>query len=407
MPRKTKRIFTRHNSTKFVLFTEGRDENGEKISENVLIPVKRNYVAGSSLFLGGLSGAYGVSPETDLKRQPCDSSKIIHKKYSKIYDKDEEADLDKILGQITNLDENEDSDDENCNIRAKVGEINFFQEQNSFLKPHSNVQIEIFEEGDDDFSDDFGQFSDAESDEEFDNFGNKSTLTSFKSDCPESIKLLNESFKRVLSEYTENQIGALDDEEISGNFTTENEQMRNFINTPLHKKIEDIVIGDVDEELKEKVLLYAEDDKPPKIVEIMTEKPIDFDCESVTSTYSNKYNHPAVIREESKIRKIKIPNNPLKKSLTKSQLKQLDSVSEDQEEDEDEEEDKFSVATSCTIRVKGETPEQRRERKNLFKEAKRESRKLKKENKLAFKNEKKLQISQALNIQNTKGIRLM
>jgi len=131
---------------------------------------------------------------------------------------------------------------------------------------------------------------------------------------------------------------------------------------------------------------------------------LEWDCESILSTYSNKYNHPVIIKEEGKIRKITIPRNPLKSNLTKSQLKTLESESESEEEDEN---DNVSVATSFNIRIKGETQEQRRERKALFKEAKRESRKLKKENKLAFKNEKKLQTAIAINTRKNMGIKLV
>ncbi|GFR15602.1 protein LTV1 [Trichonephila clavata] len=342
-----------------------------------------------------------VTLAMDSKANAIDDSKILGK-LSKIYERVDDGDLEDILGQMANSDE----DDGNYNIRANSEGMNFFSEADRSSKPYSNVQVEVFEEDEDDLSDDLHQFSDFESDEEFNNVQNKFPFTSRKADCPEAIRLLNEGFEKVFLEYTENQIGALDDEEIcGGTFTTENENVMNFITTPLYKNPEDIEIGEFDEELKEKVLLYAEVEKPEKVVEIVTEKAIDFDCESVTSTYSNIYNHPTVIKEVSKIKKIKISNNPLKKGLTRSQLKQLDNVSEEEEEEE-EEDDKFSVATSY-MRVKGETPEQRRERKKLIKEERRENRRLKKENKLAFKEEKKLQVAQALNIQNTKGKKLL
>ncbi|GFV88334.1 protein LTV1 [Trichonephila clavipes] len=402
MPNK-KRLFTRHNSQKFVLITEGRDEKGEKITQNVLVPVPYNHVPGSSLAFSNLTGPCGP-PQ---KREPCskDIPKMVLGKLSKMYERVEDGDLEGILGQMTDSGE-EDEDDGNCNIRAKLEGMNFFSEADSSSKPYSNVQVEIFEEDEDGFSDDLHQFSDCESDEEFNNFQKKFPFTSRKEDCPETIRLLNEGFEKVLLEYTENHIGALDDEEIpGGTFNTKDENVMKLITTPLYKNPEDIDIGEFDEELKEKVLLYSEVEKPEKIVEIVTVKPIDFDCESVTSTYSNIYNHPTVIKEVSKIKKIKIPNNPLKKGLTRSQLKHLDNVSEEEEKEEDDG-DKFSVATSY-MRVKGETPEQRKERKKLIKEERRECRKLKKENKLAFKEEKKLQVAQALNVRNTRGIKLL
>lgn len=70
------------------------------------------------------------------------------------------------------------------------------------------------------------------------------------------------------------------------------------------------------------------------------------------------------------IKKIQIPDNPLKKRLTKSRLKEL----EEEIDSDSESDDNVSVATTTfSIRIKGETPEERRERKRLFKEAKRVS----------------------------------
>ncbi|GFY57042.1 protein LTV1 [Trichonephila inaurata madagascariensis] len=373
MPSKRKRVFTRHNSQKFLLITEGRDEKGEKITQNVLVPVPYNHVSGSSLAYSNLAGPCG--PPQKKEPSSKDIPKMVHGKLSKMYERVEDGDLEGILGQMT---DSGDEDDGNYNIRAKLERMNFFSEADSSSKPYSNVQVEIFEEDEDEFSDDLHQFSDCESDEEFNNFQKKYPFTSRKEDCPEAIRLFNEGFEKVLLEYTEDHIGALDDEEVcGGTFSTKDENVMKLLTTPLYKNPD---IGEFDEQLKEKVLLYAEVEQPEKIVEIVTVKPIDFDCESIASTYSNIYNHPTVIKEVSKIKKIKIPNNPLKKGLTR---------------------------TTSYMRVKGETPEQRKERKKLIKEERKECRKLKKENKLAFKEEKKLQVAQALNVWNTKGLKLL
>ncbi|XP_055953767.1 protein LTV1 homolog isoform X1 [Argiope bruennichi] len=407
MPRKKMRLFTRHNSTKFVLYTEGRNEDGEKIKENVLIPVSSNHVPGSSLLIASLAGiCKPASENSDEKDSHSDDiPKSSRKKYSETYE-DEEADLGKILEQMTDSEEDTEDEEDFEKIRQKMQSMDFFDNPTRSQHPRSNVHVEIFDEEGSDFSDDFGQFSDAESGEDSGDEQPKRTLTSSRPDCPEAIKLLNEGFKEVLAkEYDENQIGALDDEEICGTFTAENQHVMNFISTPLEKKPDETEIDEFDDSLKQKILLYAEVEPPEKIVKIVEKKKEEFDCESILSTYTNIYNRPTVIKEESKIKKIKIPHNPLKKNLTKSQLKQLESSSSEEENSDDE--DNFSVATSCNIRPKDETPEQRRERKNLFKEAKRESRRLKKENKLAFKNEKKKQIAQAINIQNTRGIKLL
>lgn len=42
-------------------------------------------------------------------------------------------------------------------------------------------------------------------------------------------------------------------------------------------------MGHYDEEMKQKILNYADDSGEEKIVEVVTEKPIEFDCESILS----------------------------------------------------------------------------------------------------------------------------
>ncbi|GFR15603.1 hypothetical protein TNCT_447121 [Trichonephila clavata] len=64
MPHKRKRLFTRQNSQKFVLITEGRDEDGEKITQNVLVPVAYNHVPGSSLFFPEVAGPCGPAQKS-------------------------------------------------------------------------------------------------------------------------------------------------------------------------------------------------------------------------------------------------------------------------------------------------------------------------------------------------------
>lgn len=44
-----------------------------------------------------------------------------------------------------------------------------------------------------------------------------------------------------------------------------------------------VVIGECDKDLKEKILNLAEDSGDEVIVEIVTEKPLEFDCESILS----------------------------------------------------------------------------------------------------------------------------
>jgi len=83
-----------------------------------------------------------------------------------------------------------------------------------------------------------------------------------------------------------------------------------------------------------------------------------WDCESITTTYSNIYNHPTIIREAPK-RKPKL-------------RKILDN--DDDQMDCDTESVKTTRSVVSTVRMRGETTEDRKERKKAVKEERRERR---------------------------------
>ncbi|KAI6239439.1 Protein LTV1-like protein [Aphelenchoides fujianensis] len=122
----------------------------------------------------------------------------------------------------------------------------------------------------------------------------------------------------------------------------------------------------------------AEGDAETEKIEVaVRSKRARWDCESIVSTYSNLYNHPTVIREEPKRKTA---------GLTKKDLRQLN------EESAEMEVDVVSTRTGrsvCTVRSRGETAEERRERKAAVKAERRERREERKANKTAFKEEKK------------------
>merc|ERR1712137_1395770 len=124
-----------------------------------------------------------------------------------------------------------------------------------------------------------------------------------------------------------------------------------------------------------------------------------WDCESILSTYSNIYNHPKLISEPSKKitvdPKTGIPRNVLgKPGLTKKFLDQFNEATNDRDGDT---QSMISTLSTISIRPKDETPEQRKERKMLVKEYRKERRMEKKANSLAFKEEKLRQEKQNLN----------
>lgn len=46
---------------------------------------------------------------------------------------------------------------------------------------------------------------------------------------------------------------------------------------------EELVLGQCDDEIKQKILNYADDSGDEKIIEVVTKKVIEFDCESILS----------------------------------------------------------------------------------------------------------------------------
>ena len=154
-----------------------------------------------------------------------------------------------------------------------------------------------------------------------------------------------------------------------------------------------------------------------------------WDCESVTSLYTNTENHPAVIIESGKVnRKIKLSKKtgiPLD-VLPAKKGKAAGDKEHDDDDDSDDSDDidtmryvslaritRLSLSPSLMprrthsttstnlgmARRKNETPEERRERKRLAKEAKKSKRLQKKNLKQQFKKEELRQASTSLQVQ--------
>ncbi|VDN58979.1 unnamed protein product [Dracunculus medinensis] len=107
-------------------------------------------------------------------------------------------------------------------------------------------------------------------------------------------------------------------------------------------------------------------------VEASGPKKVDWDCESILTTYTNIYNHPTIIKDPCRKRKIK-PSNDIEVNIN---MVDIDSQS------------LASTRTVSTMRPPGETSEERKLRKNAIKELRRERRAEKKSNKLAYKKER-------------------
>nr|CAG4646376.1 EOG090X08PQ [Macrothrix elegans] len=240
-----------------------------------------------------------------------------------------------------------------------------------------------------------------------------------------NLTLLDDRFEQLMAQYDDEEMGALDCEEIEGYIPPEDprvlklaeefEEEKRF-GLKLNQEIGKVARAEV-EDAVEKYLdrcMDQSDDSEGSISE--EEKPErKWDCESILSTYSNLYNHPKVISEpkSSKIRvcpKTGIPLDVLgKPGLTKKYLDQLDEQTNPSKRDDNmETQSVISTLSTISIRPKNETPEQRKERKQLVKEYRKERRMEKKANTLAFKEEKKMQEKQMLNNRaNVNGIKLL
>lgn len=121
------------------------------------------------------------------------------------------------------------------------------------------------------------------------------------------------------------------------------------------------------------------------------------DCESIISTYSNIYNHPAMIgNEESKIKLSKKTGLPLgvlqEKEKSKREIERI-------------EHNIVRVLPDFPLkRDKNESKDEKKERKQAIKAHRRERRVEKKINKTAFKEEKKSQIAQITSTNNNKSV---
>jgi len=223
------------------------------------------------------------------------------------------------------------------------------------------------------------------------------------------LTLVDDRFEQMFAEYDDEQMGALDCEEIEGYIDPNDEYLLKLAEEFEHAKTEGLRLNQeigkkAREDIEETRIKYFEESKTDDECESTSSDDEDvperkWDCESILSTYSNIYNHPKLISEPSKKitvdPKTGIPRNVLgKPGLTKKFLDQFNEATNDRDGDT---QSMISTLSTISIRPKDETPEQRKERKMLVKEYRKERRMEKKANSLAFKEEKLRQEKQNLN----------
>lgn len=244
------------------------------------------------------------------------------------------------------------------------------------------------------------------------------SMLSTNSTRSKHLQLLDEKFEKVLEQYRDEEIGALDMEEIGG-YIQPNSIILTQLAEDFEKQKKPSTLEDIREELadsNEGTISSDEslsDSNESTTLEDEQCKADRWDCESILSIYSNHSNHPKLIVEPGKERikvsgKTGIPTDFTKQALTKQQLKKLQRLTADEEDDDSEMKTNRKSVSVNAIRPKNETAEERKARKTNIKLLKKERRIEKKCNKLAFKEEKKRQIKMTQNIvHNLQSIKLV
>ncbi|XP_076239549.1 LTV1 ribosome biogenesis factor [Calliopsis andreniformis] len=239
----------------------------------------------------------------------------------------------------------------------------------------------------------------------------------------EQLTLLDNKFEKMYEAYDENEIGALDCDEIEGYVEPNSDLVLQCAAEFEGKQQEDA--ENVTQLMKDKMKILdkeyssSEDENSLEELVVDARERDKLDCESIISTYSNIYNHPKLISEPKNPGKIKvnprtgIPKNVLDGAsgkLTAKTLAQFDQENEDCKSKGPKSiaETMKSTLSTLSVRPKGETPEERKERKKALKEYRKERRVERKANTEAFKEEKKRQEKILLNNrQNIQGNRIL
>lgn len=195
-------------------------------------------------------------------------------------------------------------------------------------------------------------------------------------------------------------------------------------------KLKDVVKWGRDPDEKLRPVSVVDDDEETETITIERSLPAAFadedalDCESILSTYSNIYNHPALIvepKKEANNNKNKIEldartgmprdaGHDLQRGLTAQKLAQLDAHNNERLANERNARSLASESrySELSTRPPSETAEERRVRKAALREYRRERRAEKKATKVAFTAEKVQLEKQVVNVQNKlKSVKLV
>ncbi|KAI4468956.1 low-temperature viability protein ltv1-related [Holotrichia oblita] len=220
----------------------------------------------------------------------------------------------------------------------------------------------------------------------------------------EQLTLLDNRFEKLYASYDDNEIGALDCEEIEG-YVHENSDILIQYAEEFEREQSRLKLDNHNDKVCQRE--YSDSESVEELVNMdMTEKE-KWDCASILSTYSNIYNHPKLIEEPQKS-KIKInmktgmPMNVL--NSNKLTAKALEGLNQQNILNNGPRsvcaESVISTLSTLSIRPKDESSAERKERKKMLREYRRERRLEKKANTHAFKEEAKRQAKIVINNRN-------
>ncbi|XP_052871457.1 protein LTV1 homolog [Anopheles cruzii] len=236
----------------------------------------------------------------------------------------------------------------------------------------------------------------------------------------EQLTLLDDRFEKFYEQYDDPEVGALDCEEIEGHVEVSDNVLLQYAEAYQRENDGQFDLAKEKEWIKDRVLKFQEeDDDEEELVEMRVEDDAEkkWDCESILSTYSNIYNHPKLIDEPKRSRKIEInpktglPAHVLGSDGDKLTIKSLAKLEQSGSKQDGPkslcDQSVISTLSVLSIRPPDESPEEKRERKKLLKEYRSERRIERKANTLAFKQEKKLQEKNKINNQVNAGQRIV
>lgn len=277
-----------------------------------------------------------------------------------------------------------------------------FNEEEEYSDEDDIASDEADMSDDEDMHGDYGDrmFMDEETKSRFTNYSMSSSVIRRN----EGLTLLDDRFEKLYEQYDDSEIGALDHEDIDGNLQQGSHMLdtilEEFEKQQEEKKLKDVV--DENERNNDDEVEVDSDNDTGDLIKMVVEEPKEkWDCESILSTYSNLYNHPKLIEEPKKEKKINltakigVPDDVLHKpGFTRKQIEQ-------------EMRANLRADRAFTYRPKDETNEEKKARKKAVKEERQQRREEKKSNKQAFNKEKIRQEKEKMNIvNNLQGVKI-